>query len=239
MDNIQSLTSQIDRLSHSVNWWNSAIIVMMVVAALAATGLVVTQYVAVRKAQQLSTAQSQLDTAKDSQLKINLKDKELRIADAAKAAGEANAAAASANKEAGIARERASEANKQAARLENENLILQQKLANRRISAEQHRVLVDLLSKKRGQIIIETMADSESGLFAADILKTFEDSGWTIGGKHFPLGVIWTGLIVYTPDAPDALIIAKAFKAAGIPFSMGTEKRLRATIMVGGKPAIF
>lgn len=135
--------------------------------------------------------------------------------------------------------ERAAAADAQVAGLVRENLILQQKLANRRISKEQHKILVDFLSKRPGQIIIETMGDSESGLFASDILKTFEDSGWTIGGKNFPLGVIWTGLIVYNSDDPDALTVAEAFKAAGIPFAIGNEKRAKATIMVGGRPAIF
>jgi hypothetical protein len=212
---------------------------MMIVAALAAGGLVVTQYIAVGKAKQLSSAQSRLDADKDAKLKIDLKDKDGKISEASKAAGEANLTAAGANKEAGVAREKAGEANERAAGFERENLILQQKLANRRISKEQHKFLVDVLSKRRGRVIIETMGDAESGLFAADILRTFEDSEWTIGGKYFPQGVIWTGLIIYNSDDPDALAIAEAFKADGIPFSVGAERTEKAAIMLGAKPATF
>lgn len=157
---------------------------------------------------------------------------EARVAEASAKAESFRLDIASANKMAG-------EANERSAELERENLILQQKLANRRITKPQHDFLVNFLSKKRGQVIIETMGDSESGLFAADILKTFEDSKWAIGGKHFPLGVVWTGLIVFDSKDPDALTIVQAFQAAGIPVSVGTEKRVKATIMIGGKPPIF
>jgi hypothetical protein len=162
---------------------------------------------------------------KDELTGIEDLQKAKQIADTTKLAGEAN-------EQAGIANERAAE-------LEKENLILQQKLANRRITKAQHDVLVAFLSKKRGRIIIETMSDSESGLFAADFLKTFTDSGWEIAGKHFPLAVVWTGLILYNSADPDALTVAKALKLAGIPFSIGTEQRDKATIMVGGKPPMF
>jgi hypothetical protein len=133
----------------------------------------------------------------------------------------------------------AATANERAAELEKENLKLQQKLANRRITKEQHDFLVDFLSKRRGTIIIETMSDSESGLYAADLLKTFIDAHWKIGGKHFPTAVIWIGLNVLDSSDPDASTVAEAFKAAGIPFNIGTEKREKATIMIGGKAPMF
>lgn len=62
---IGKLTSEVSRLSGKVDWWNSAIIVMMVIAAIAATGLVVTQYIAFRQASQLSAAQDRLEKAKE------------------------------------------------------------------------------------------------------------------------------------------------------------------------------
>jgi hypothetical protein len=83
------------------------------------------------------------------------------------------------------------------------------------------------------------MGDAESGLFAGDLLKTFTDAGWKIGGTNLPLGVVWIGLILYNTADPDALAVADALNAAKIPFSIGTERREKATIMVGGKPPIF
>jgi hypothetical protein len=46
VDELHSLNSQVERLSATVDFWNSAIIVMMIIAALAATGLLITQYIA-------------------------------------------------------------------------------------------------------------------------------------------------------------------------------------------------
>jgi hypothetical protein len=46
MPDIPTLTAEVDRLTGAVGWWNAAILVMMVVAAVAATGLVATQYLA-------------------------------------------------------------------------------------------------------------------------------------------------------------------------------------------------
>ena len=134
---------------------------------------------------------------------------------------------------------RIEEAKRKTAELERETLKLRQDLADRRITKEQHDILVHILSKRRGRIIIETMSTGESGLFAADILQTFIDSGWEISDKHFPQGVVWIGLILYETSDPNALTVADALKAAGIPFKIGNEKREKATIMVGGKPPMF
>lgn len=128
-------------------------------------------------------------------------------------------------------------ANQRAAEIEKENLEL--KLANRRISEKQHKILVDILSKKTGQVVIETMGDPESGLFAEDIVKVFTDSKWEIGGKLLPQGVVWTGLMVYKPSGSDAATVLQALKAAKIPFSVRSETRDKATIMVGGNPSLF
>ena len=128
-------------------------------------------------------------------------------------------------------------ANQRAAEIEKENLEL--KLANRRISEKQHKILVDILSKKTGQVVIETMGDPESGLFAEDIVKVFTDSKWEIGGKLLPQGVVWTGLMVYKSSGSDAATVLQALKAAKIPFSVRSETRDKATIMVGGNPSLF
>ena len=61
MPDIKALNSEISRLSGAVDWWNSAIIVMMIVAAVAASGLVATQFIAFARAKALTEAQSQLE----------------------------------------------------------------------------------------------------------------------------------------------------------------------------------
>lgn len=239
MSDIPALTAEVDRLSRAVGFWNTVIIIMMVCVALVATGLVIAQQMAFRRAAALVEATDHLSTLKEGVANQKIADAGERSAAANERAGNAERGAADAQKGTAIAQAEAATANERAAELEKENLVLQQKLANRRITKAQHDLLVDSLSKHRGTVIIETMVDSESGLYAADFLKTFTDSGWHIGGKNFPLGIVWIGLIVYRSPDPDALTIAQALKVAGIPFSIGTESRSKATIMIGGKPPIF
>lgn len=83
------------------------------------------------------------------------------------------------------------------------------------------------------------MGDPESGMYAADILKTFLDSGWKVDKKEFPLGVIWEGIIIFKTNDPASLIMADALKKAGIEFKIGNEFHEKATIMIGGKPKAF
>jgi hypothetical protein len=66
MPTISSLTDEINRLSESISRWNTAIIVLMVLAALAATGLVIAQRIAFKKADRLADLTEQrakLDSA--------------------------------------------------------------------------------------------------------------------------------------------------------------------------------
>ncbi|MFL9863206.1 hypothetical protein PQR67_03350 [Paraburkholderia fungorum] len=151
----------------------------------------------------------------------------------------AGAAAARANEGAARANEAAAAANLHAAEVEQQNIELRRKFASRRIDADQHKVLVAELSKQPGVFNIEVMGDPDSGMYAADILKTFTDAGWTVDKKEFPLGVIWTGIILFQTDDPAAAVIAHALKEAKIPFSIGNEYHEKATIMIGGKPPVF
>jgi hypothetical protein len=66
MPTVSSLTDDINRLSESISHWNTAIIVLMALAALAATGLFVAQRVAFKKADHLADLTEQrakLDSA--------------------------------------------------------------------------------------------------------------------------------------------------------------------------------
>lgn len=120
----QDITTKITELTVSVNFWNAVIIVMMVVAAAAALGLVIVQYVAFKKAEELAINQELLNIFKDKQLEIELKDKDLRIADSNSRAEEAKSASAKANA-------RAAEANQIAETERTERLKLELKLAPR------------------------------------------------------------------------------------------------------------
>jgi len=112
---IQSLTSEITGLSASVDWWNSAIIIMMIVAAAAATGLFLTQGIAFRRARELANTEAKLNTAKDSQLALDMKDKDQKIAVATQGAAQAQERAGKAEENLAAANERAANALQHAA----------------------------------------------------------------------------------------------------------------------------
>jgi hypothetical protein len=210
--------------------YNNVVLGLLIVAGAIVVAIAAFSVLSSRKS-------AELMNAKDRQLALALKDKDMQIERIKQEKDEQieqikSTALLEAEKSAALANQRAAEIDK-------ESLELKQKLANRRITEEQHKILVDILSKKTGRIIIETMGDPESGLFAADILKTFTDSGWGIEGKFLPQGVIWTGLIVYKSPDPDSATVIQALKAAKIPFSVRSETRDKATIMVGGNQPLF
>jgi len=210
--------------------YNNLVLGLLIVAGAIAIAIAVFLVLSSRKS-------AELMKAKDRDLALVLKNKDAQIERIKQEKDKEieqikSTALAEAEKSAILASRRAAEIDK-------ENLELNQQLANRRITDKQHKILVEVLSKKPGQIIIETMGDPESGLFADDILKTFTDSGWEVQGRFLPQGIVWTGLIFYKSPDPDAATVMQALKCAGIPFSVGSETRATATIIVGGKPPLF
>ena len=137
------------------------------------------------------------------------------------------------------ANENAAAAKERTANLERENLEMRQKMAGRRISKEQHDEIVKLLSPEPATFDINVMQGSEAAFFAADILKTLTDAGWTLHKKYIPLGEIWTNLTLFRTDDPAIGRLAAALQMAGIPFGAADQKKDRVTIMVGGKPSPF
>jgi len=100
--------------------------------------------------------------------------------------------------------------------------------------------LVAALSKLHGTIHLQSMSDSESGLYAADILKTFKDAGWTVATPEFPLGEIWHGLIFEETTDPNTVAVLKAFLGAGvIDCKVAKRGKPSVTILIGGKPPPF
>src|ERR1700685_1117443 len=92
---IQSLKSAIDALGQSISLWNNLMIWGFSLAAFfTVCGIAATKMVVFRTEQQ-STKQSFLDAAQDRQLKSDLGDKDVKIAEAQRGAGEAKEHAAS------------------------------------------------------------------------------------------------------------------------------------------------
>ena len=82
-------------------------------------------------------------------------------ADAAKAYENAEKAKA----EAAVANENTSRSNLRVAEIEKQNTELRIKFASRRITEQQHKILVEELSKSRSSFNMECMGDPESGIF--------------------------------------------------------------------------
>jgi hypothetical protein len=146
---LSSLANEVGRLSETANWWSSWgmwVVVAAAVIALIAAGF---QTMGVRRATALANAQQRLGEAKETQLTKELKDKDLRIAEAKAVAGAANERAAKANESAAKAHEGLAKAHLDIEERKNENLklelavnsekkeleTLQKKLSIRRINA--------------------------------------------------------------------------------------------------------
>jgi len=87
---IQILTSQARQLEESFARWNSVAIALLAATAFVAVTYFVVTFVANRKGIRLKDAQTALIRAKDEQLAGDLKDKDLRIAEAGSDAARAN-----------------------------------------------------------------------------------------------------------------------------------------------------
>lgn len=114
MPDISSLATEADSLSKSVGFWNTAIIVLMVGVAVVATGLVIAQQMAFRKADALAAVTDQISKLKESAANQKIADANERAGKAEKGAGEANERAAEAQANLALAEQHSSEANAKA-----------------------------------------------------------------------------------------------------------------------------
>src|SRR5712691_4395853 len=89
---IQVLTEHVRVLSQATDWWNALMIWALMAAAISAAAVVGTTMMALKGARQVAAAQSALIDAKDKQLALDLRDKDVKIAQAGKDAAEANLA---------------------------------------------------------------------------------------------------------------------------------------------------
>lgn len=151
----QELSLKVNELTTSVNNWNTAIIIMMIVAALAATGLVIIQRIAFKKAELLADTQELLSLAKDKQLAGELKDKDVRIA-------EATAVAAKSNERAAQAEQTAAEA----------KLALEKYKAPRMITGEQQVAFIKFVANtQKGKVAFRTIGNNMEASNYAEALK--------------------------------------------------------------------
>jgi hypothetical protein len=154
------------------------------------------------------------------------------------------------NKEAGQARESAGDAMERAAKLEKEaeqerlaRVRIEERLAPRRITAAQHRVIAGLLQKFKGETImlLPSSTDGEVADFVQDIELAFKDSGFTVGGARLAFGTPSTHgleMAVGKSKLPVANEIAKAFLTAGVvqqPIRITSDDNPSLRMFIGSK----
>lgn len=194
---IQSLTIRVQSLSHSVDWWNAAMIWGLAMAAVAAVFLVIATRIVIARTGELSKAQDLLSEAKD-------REKDVKIAEAQRGSAEANERAASLEVTAlGLRKQ----------------LMLQGARENL-ITGENRRKLVDALKPFSGQhvdvrrsafpfmvngkiVSITPIGDDTVGLAEA-LLGVVKDAGWVSPPTVLPWGIQETGISVEITDAASA-----------------------------------
>ena len=140
MSDIPFLTSEVARLTGAVSSSNTAILVMMVVAAVAATGLVATQYIAFKRAENLAEVTGRLSAIKERLSAGKIAEASERAGNAQKGAADAVAAQRKVEIELAKQQEKTAEA-------ETALTKLRESLKDRTISPDQEKVWSRLLQE--------------------------------------------------------------------------------------------
>jgi hypothetical protein len=233
---ISSLTHKVSDLTQSFDFWNHWMLWGLGFAAIAAFWIGITTRMTVVRSKQLTVAQGNLDSAKEAQLRIELKDKDQKIADAFKASGEAN-------ERAGHAEERAAGANERSAALEVEALRLRKQLVAQgpresMLRGEARQRLVDALKPFAGQrvdfrnsasiiqvngrnVMSTPIGDDTVGLAVA-LIGVAKDAGWETPSEPLPTFVVSQGIeIMVSRDASERTLetaIALGHSLQNVPF---------------------
>jgi hypothetical protein len=182
---IQSLALRVQHLNKSLDWWNAAMVWALVFVAVAAVAVVVTTRIALMRAKQVADAQEQLIQAKDKQLALDLKDRDLMIAEASGNAAAAQAKAEGFRLEIAESNTRAEEAKERAAKA---NLELQRFKAPRTLSPAQQARIAAKLKAFVGILYdggIGPKGDPEPLYIFRSIHSALSSAGWT--------QIAWTG----------------------------------------------
>jgi hypothetical protein len=182
MPDVASLTSEVNRLTESLGFWNTAIIVMLVFTTMAAAGLVITQRIAFKRADSLADATGRL-----SQLKEQKSGE--KIADALRRAAEAERFAAENQKETAI--------------LTAQNLRLEAAISPRRLTAKQLKELADIKSNGRTLEIKSYTSDVEGLVVATQIVDVLRSNARLLDNRSTmqPVRAIVFGITVTGADS--------------------------------------
>jgi hypothetical protein len=89
VSSLEDLARQAAQLHDAVDWWNGWVVRSLIVAAVAAVAIVITTRMQLFRAKQLDEVQTQLLKTKEAQLTSDLKNKDVKIAEANERANQA------------------------------------------------------------------------------------------------------------------------------------------------------
>jgi len=185
---IQTLPSEIARLSRTAEFWNTWRVVLAALTALVAVGLFVVQHIQLRRSRQLAALQAELSQAKDRRLQDALSERDVKIADA-------NAVAAKANRSAADAHERTMILDGQVAEAKLALAAQQERAANAEASAADAIIKATEAEANRLKL--------EAALMPRSLGTTY------IHDEERKLFAGTSVLVVYTPDDAEAESLAR------------------------------
>ena len=160
---------------------------------------------------------------------------EARVAEAQRGSDEANAQAA-------LAKERAAQANERAEQERLARIRIEERLAGRHISSEDHRKFVGVLKEHPGTVDFTKIGDLEAGKFADEILRIFQEAKWKVitnytGTFSPPL----YGVDCKVDSTPSGQALAKVLKqlptaSVRVVNSNPQEPDIHGQVVVGLKP---
>lgn len=219
---IQSLSLRVQDISRSLDWWNTAMIWGLALAAIAAVFVVLATRIIVTRAGQLSAAQGRLSEAKDRQLQSDLKTKDVEIGTLRVRADTAEGAIATATKE-------AAEATKATEDERIERLRLEAQIAPRRLTVGQKAKIAvnctlfkSMFEGKRVRVVSYSL-DTEGFIFSEQIVSSLRASGMAVDDDSMsvrPTGTFIMGINVFGSDSKLAREIANAIGSSGSPVAV-------------------
>lgn len=203
---IDSLTHRVENLTHASNFWNGLMLWGLVIAAIAAVWIVWSTRLAVIRAKELGTAQGLLSDAKDRQLQIDLKSKDIEIGNLKVRSDTAEKEIGSAKADTAKAMQRAAEATKTAEDERIERLKLEAQIAPRRLTLEQMQSTASACIRFQGRsVTIRSYAlDAESAILAKQLITVFQASGVQVQdatASTSPVGGFMLGIHVTGRDS--------------------------------------
>ncbi len=234
---MESLISRVNDLQRSLDFWSTGNVWFVAATVMVAAALFFTQFMSVRRAKDLSRAQSELSEAKERQLVVDLKEKDERISEAGEKASAADQRAAEAN-------ERAAQLEMKAEKLHKENIDLEASLSPR-IFKDQGGAARNLAVFTPVNAVIEYFPDFECRRTAGQIAGTLAMARWRFKlpienpdeaffSEGVTVGINAAGSEAMAPDirraaaAVDVLIVElnkTGIKAGSMPFVVELPKR--------------